>query len=63
MTDTRYLTVDEAAERLQVHKNTIYRWIKLGMLKAHMLGLREFRIAEADLDAMYQPLTEPQTEA
>lgn len=59
----KYLTVDEAAERMQVHRNSVYRWIRLGILRAHTIGQREYRIAETDIDAMYQPVqpAEPQT--
>ena len=62
MEQTKFYTVDEAADRLQVHKNTVYRWIRFGLLKAHTIGLREFRIAETDLDAMYQPVQLQQPE-
>jgi excisionase family DNA binding protein len=60
MSEDKFYTVEQAAERLQVHDNTIYRWIRLGLLRAHKLGQREYRIAEADLMAMYQPVSEPQ---
>jgi len=64
MSEDKFYTVEQAAERLQVHDNTIYRWIKLGLLRAHKLGQREYRIAEADMDALYQPVqAEPQIEA
>ena len=32
------LTVKEIAERLQVHEQTVYRWIKKGVLKAQRVG-------------------------
>ena len=61
MTDTKFYTVGEAAIRVDVHENTIYRWIRTGTLRAHKLGHREYRIAEVDLQAMYQPYQpEPQ---
>lgn len=32
--DTRYLTVTEACERLRLHRDTVYDWIKDGKLEA-----------------------------
>jgi excisionase family DNA binding protein len=46
--DERYLTLPELAERLQVSRRTVYRWIKDGSLNAYQFG-REYRITESDL--------------
>ena len=46
-----YLTVKQAAERLQVCKKTIFRRIEDGSLKAIKLGRKTVRIAEEDLHA------------
>jgi excisionase family DNA binding protein len=46
--DERYLTLPELAERLQVSRRTVYRWIKDGSLSAYQFG-REYRITESDL--------------
>lgn len=43
------LTVEEVAERLKVHKRTVYRRIKEGSLKAVKLG-RLWRVPEDALD-------------
>jgi excisionase family DNA binding protein len=53
--DREILTVEQAAEFLQVHKITVYRYIREGMLPAAKLGkmYRLFRKdVEAFLDAM-----------
>lgn len=57
--DQEILTVEQAAEYLQVHKITLYRYIREGLLPAVKLGkmYRLFRRdIEAFLDAMRQPL-------
>ncbi len=41
--DSRYLTTDEAARLLNVHVNTIIRWVKEDKLPASKIG-REYRI-------------------
>ena len=63
--DREILTVEQAAEFLQVHKITVYRYIREGTLPAAKLGkmYRLFRKdLEAFLDAMrHQPgLTPPE---
>jgi len=44
----KYYTVQEIAERLQTHKNTIRRWIKERKLGASKIG-KEYRISETQL--------------
>ena len=44
-----YLTVEQAAEKLQVCKKTIFRRIEDGSLKAIKLGAKTVRIEEAEL--------------
>jgi excisionase family DNA binding protein len=46
--DERYLTLPEVAERLQVSRRTVYRWIKGGELNAYQFG-HEYRITESAL--------------
>ena len=47
-----WLTVDEVAERLKVHAETVRRWVRAGALAALDLGSRSggYRIKRADLD-------------
>jgi len=45
-----YLTVAQAAERLQVSTKTIFRRIADGSIVAHRLGSRTIRIAEEELE-------------
>jgi excisionase family DNA binding protein len=48
----RPLTITQAAEHLQVNKETIRRWIRSGELKATLLGYKSgYRIDWADLEA------------
>ena len=47
------LTTPEAAEILHVHINTIYRWIKIGALKAYKVQNQgRWRIKREDLEAL-----------
>lgn len=57
--DQEILTVEQAADYLQVHKMTLYRYIREGLLPAVRLG-RMYRLfrrdVEAFLDAMRHPV-------
>jgi len=45
----KWSSIEEIAEHLQVHKDTIRLWIKKGEIPAHKLGrLWRFRISEID---------------
>jgi excisionase family DNA binding protein len=51
----KYITVNNAAERLGVTRHAIYKWIKQGRLTAHRFGeLRGIRIAVSELDRFEQ---------
>ena len=50
----RLLTPDEAAMRLSVTRNTIYRWLASGELQAVKAGTR-VRIPESAITAMLRP--------
>lgn len=49
--DREVLTVEQAAEYLQIHKVTIYRYIRSGTLPAAKLG-KVYRIFRRDLEAL-----------
>ncbi len=50
--DDRWLKVTEIAERLQVHVETVRRWLRAGDLKGRDFGGRTgYRVREADLQA------------
>ncbi len=55
--DQEILTVEQAADYLQVHKLTVYRYIRQGLLPAAKLG-KMYRLFRRDvegfLDAMKQ---------
>jgi len=45
----KWSSIDEMAEHLQVHKDTIRLWIKKGEIPAHKVGkLWRFKISEVD---------------
>jgi len=45
----KWSSIEELAEHLQVHKDTIRLWIKRGEIPAHKLGrLWRFKISEID---------------
>ncbi|HLE77422.1 MAG TPA: helix-turn-helix domain-containing protein [bacterium] len=50
------LTVEQAAEYLQVHKVTVYKYIRLGWLPAAKLG-KVYRIFRRDVEALLSRLT------
>lgn len=45
-----YLTPEQAAERLQVVVETVYRWLREGKLRGSKLSRKMWRIAEPDLN-------------
>lgn len=51
------LTVDEVAEYLRVHGETVRRWCRSGELKAAKVG-RTYRIRAADLDTWWHEHTQ-----
>lgn len=51
MFDREILTVEQAAAYLQVHKVTIYKYIRAGLLPAAKLG-KVYRIYRHDLEAL-----------
>src|SRR5688572_14008992 len=50
-----YVTVAEAAKRLQVSHPTVWRWIKAGRLPAYRVGPKTIRVKAADLAQVVQP--------
>jgi len=49
--DREVLTVEQAAAYLQLHKGTLYRYIRAGRLPAAKLG-KVYRIYRRDLEAL-----------
>lgn len=47
--EPEFLTVEEIANRLRVHEDTVLRWIRAGRLKAYKIG-RDYRIEKADYE-------------
>ncbi len=47
--DNGYLTIEQVAELLQVHYNTVYRWVTSGDLPATKFG-DSWRILRKDLE-------------
>ncbi|MFZ5925787.1 MAG: helix-turn-helix transcriptional regulator [Bacillota bacterium] len=48
----RYITLQEAAERLGVHRTTLYRWARGGRIPLYSFGPRSTRIKEEDLERL-----------
>ena len=52
MADERWLEVKDIVARLNVHPNTVRRWLKSGQLPGRNFGGRTgYRIRESDLNA------------
>ncbi len=49
------LTVEQAAAYLQIHKVTVYKYIRTGLLPAARLG-KVYRIHRRDVEALLQSL-------
>ena len=47
------LTVEQAAEYLQIHRATLYRYIREGLLPAVRLG-KVYRLLRSDVEAFVQ---------
>lgn len=47
------LTVEQAAEYLQIHRATLYRYIREGLLPAVRLG-KVYRLLRSDVEAFLQ---------
>lgn len=58
---TEYLTLKEAAARFKVSEKTLRRRISTGDLRALHNGRRLIRIAESDLETLFQPISNART--
>lgn len=58
MSEERFLSTEEVAERLQVDEQTVRRWIKSGKLEAFKPG-REWRISPAAFEALLASYSSP----
>jgi len=51
MEQDRYLTVEQVAERLQVHEETVRRWIRGGLLRGHLISRRAgYRVRASEVE-------------
>jgi excisionase family DNA binding protein len=53
------LTVEQAADYLQLHKVTVYKYIREGLLPAARIG-KVYRIMRPDLERLLRAMTEEQ---
>ena len=52
MADERWFTVAQIAQRLQVHPETVRRWLREGRLRGRNFGGKGgYRVRERDLEA------------
>jgi excisionase family DNA binding protein len=50
MENERYLTVEESAQLLQVHEQTVRRWLRSGFLKGTLISRRAgYRIRRSEV--------------
>jgi len=52
-----WITLREAAQRLQISEKSVRRWIADGRLKGVRIGPRMIRVDAASIAALGQPLT------
>lgn len=55
ITQDDLLTVQQAAELLQMSTSTIWRWINQGDLPAYRLGQRRVRVRRGDVERIIRP--------
>ncbi len=53
----RFLTVQEAAEQLRVHPQTVRLWLREGKLRGRLIGGRKsgYRIPASEIDRLLLP--------
>lgn len=57
MSMSQDLTIQQAADNIGVHKNTIRKWIADGVLMAYRLnGTKIIRITQASINELKQPV-------
>lgn len=49
------LTIPEAAALCRVHRNTVWRWVRDGLLPSYRVGVRSLRVRRDDVEAMLRP--------
>lgn len=55
MTDREWITVEQAAELLSVHDQTVRRWLRAGRLPGRLLSRRAgYRIRRADVERILE---------
>jgi len=59
MTNIEYLRPAEAAKRLGVSRNTVNRYLRLGLLRCSRPSLRCTLISSADLERFYKATRQP----
>lgn len=52
----RYASINEAAEYVAAHHQTIRRWIAEGRITGYRMGPRMIRVDLDELDALMRPL-------
>ncbi len=61
ISENRFLSTEEVAERLRVDEQTVRRWIKHGKLEAFKVG-RAWRISPAALEALLESHSSPKSQ-
>ena len=60
----RFITVQEAAEQLRVHPQTVRLWLREGKLRGRLIGGRKsgYRIPASEIGRLLSPDDEPPSE-
>lgn len=62
MTDKKWTTTKEIAKRLDIHVETVRRWLRTGALRGvHVGGKGGYRIRENDLEEFLRSRENPKT--
>jgi excisionase family DNA binding protein len=57
----RFITVQEAAEQLRVHPQTVRLWLRAGKLRGRLIGGRKsgYRIPASEIERLLSPDGDP----
>jgi excisionase family DNA binding protein len=61
MSDDKWLSPEDVAERLGISRLTVVRWVRSGKLKGQKLGKKTLRVNASDLDAFMHQQQPPLT--
>jgi len=53
---TRLISLQTAADQLEIDVSTLRRWVSKGLIKAYRVGPRSLRVSPTDVASLAEPL-------